>query len=92
MGEAEMRAKYLRDERTIFVNLDHPQLMAAKGTGSEEQRLFRLLSYEIAFSEYAIALASELDREGEYIEPSDAIVDMRNTVNRLARRAASLFG
>lgn len=92
MGSGEMRAKYVRDERTIFVNLDHPQLLAAKGSGSEEQRLFRQLSYEIAFSEYAIALASELDREGEYIEPSDAIVDMRNTVNRLARRAASLFG
>lgn len=91
MGADEMRAKYVRDERTIFVNLDHPQLLAAKTSANEDQRLFRQLSYEIAFSEYAIALASELDREGEYIEPSDAIVDMRVTVNRLARRGAVLF-
>jgi hypothetical protein len=91
MGEAEMRAKYIRDERTIYVNLDHPQLVAARSGKDPNDPLFRQLSYEIAFSEYAVALASELNNQGEYIEPSDPIVDIRNSINRLSRRAARLF-
>jgi hypothetical protein len=91
MGEAEMRAKYLRDERTIYINLDHPQLVAARDGQNSDDPLFRQLSYEIAFSEYAVALASELNNQGEYIEPSDPIVDIRNSINRLSRRAARLF-
>jgi hypothetical protein len=91
MGVEEARAKYVRDERVIYVNLDHPQLVAAKPREGGEDALFRQLSYEIAFSEYSIALASELSREGEYIDSSDPIVDIRNTINRLSRRAANLF-
>jgi hypothetical protein len=47
--------------------------------------------YEIAFTEYAIALASELARHGEYIEPTDPIFEIRETINRLARKAAHLY-
>jgi len=91
LGEDEYRAKYDSTNRTIFVNLDHPQLIAAKGNASTEEPLFKKLSYEIAFSEYAIALASLMNENGNYIEVSDAIVEMRDTVNRLAKRAASLY-
>lgn len=31
LGAQEYRAKYAQDERTIYVNLDHPQIAAAKG-------------------------------------------------------------
>ena len=80
MGELSHRAEYNRDERTIFVNLEHPQIIAAKGIGSEDDPTFRRLAYEVAFSEYAIALASELARQSEYIEPSDPIFDIRETI------------
>jgi hypothetical protein len=53
--------------------------------------MFRRLAYEIAFTEYAIALAVELDAQGHYIDPSDPIFDIRETLNRVARKAASLY-
>lgn len=91
MGYESPRAQYVRDQRTIFINLDHPQLVAARGLGSTEEAVFRRLSYEVAFSEYAIALASELAARDEYLDPSDPIVDIRDTLNRLARKGASLY-
>jgi len=91
MGIEEQRAKYVREERMILINTDHPQLSAARGTGSIDEPLFQKLAYEIAFSEYAIALASELASRDQYIEISDPIIDIRDTVNRIARKAAHLY-
>ncbi len=91
MGAESPRAKYVRDERTIYINVDHPQLDAAKGLGSTEDPAFRRLAYEVAFAEYAIALAVELAARGEYLDPSDPIVDIRDTLNRVALKGAVLY-
>ena len=91
MGPESPRAQYVREERTIYINLDHPQLTAAVGLGTTEDPVFRRLPYEIAFSEYAIALASELAAQDEYLDPSDPIVDIRDTLNRVARAGALLY-
>jgi hypothetical protein len=91
MGTEESRALYVREDRTIYINTDHPQLIAAKGMDSVESTFFQRLAYEIAFSEYAIALAAELNANGEYIDPSDPIVSIRETINRIARKAAHLY-
>jgi hypothetical protein len=91
LGAAEYRGKYVRDERTIYINLDHPQIVAAKGSGSDEDPSFRRLAYEVAFAEYAVALASELAARDEYLDPSDPIVDIRDTLNRVATRGAALY-
>jgi hypothetical protein len=91
MGIEERRAAYITQERTIYINLDHPQVVAARGGASIDDVSFRRLIYEIAFTEYAIALASELARHGEYIEPTDPIFEIRETINRLARKAAPLY-
>jgi hypothetical protein len=92
MGEDSHRAHYARDERAIYVNLDHPQFVAARETiDTVEDVVFRRLAYEVAFAEYAIALASELASRDEYLDPSDPIVDIRDTLNRLARKAAGLY-
>ena len=91
LGAESHRATYVRDERTIYINLDHPQLAAARGLESVEDAAFRRLAYEVAFSEYAIALASELAARDEYLDPSDPIVDIRETLNRIARKAANLY-
>jgi hypothetical protein len=56
-----------------------------------EDPVFKRLAYEVAFSEYAVALAVELEKRGEYIDPSDPIVDIRETLNRVARQAAPLY-
>ena len=91
MGAEFPRALYAREDRTIYVNLEHPQLVAALGVGDIDDPVFRRLAYEVAFSEYAIALASELEGRGHYIDPSEPIFDIRETLNRLARKAALLY-
>ena len=91
MGVQSPRAVYVREQRTIYINLDHPQIAAAKGSGGTEAPLFRRLSYEVALTEYSFALASELAAREGFYEPSEAIVEIRETVNRMARRAAYLY-
>jgi hypothetical protein len=91
MGTEEARAKYERDNRTIFINLEHPQITAARQRGGLEDPSFRRLSFEVAFSEYAIALASEMAGAGHYLDPVDPITDIRATINRLAVAGAKLY-
>ena len=91
LGDEEYRAKYVRDERTIYINLDHPQVKTAKGLGDNEDASFRRLAYEVAFAEYAVALASEKVGQDEYLDFTDPIVDIRDTLNRLARKGANLY-
>ncbi len=91
MGQDQDRAKYQREARQIVINLDHPQLHAALGSGSVEDPVFRRLAYEVAFSEYALALALELALRDEYVDITDPIVEIGETLNRVARRGASLY-
>jgi hypothetical protein len=42
MGREENRPKYDRTDRTIFINIDHPQLVAARGNGDLEEPNFRI--------------------------------------------------
>ncbi len=91
LGEDDDRARYADSERAILINLDHPQIRAARGIEGIEAPTFRRLAYEVAFSEYAVALASEMANNDQYIDPSDPIFDIRQTINRMARRAAALY-
>ena len=91
IGPDQPRTIYRRDMRTIFINLEHPQIAAALGSGSVDNLSFRRLAYEVAFSEYAIALASELAAQDEYNEPTAPIFDIRDTLNRMAKRAVALY-
>lgn len=89
MGEQEPRAFYARESRTIFINMDFASLIEMKKlSGSIESREFKQIAYEYAFAEYSIALAVELNERGEYFETSDPILDIRDSVNRISRRAA----
>ncbi|MXP15325.1 hypothetical protein GRI44_11255 [Altererythrobacter confluentis] len=91
MGEENARAKYEDASRTILINLDHPQIVAAKRDGGIDDPLFRRMAYEVAFSEYAIGLSAECNNVGWYIDPAEPIVAIRETLNRLSRAAASLY-
>lgn len=91
MGPDEKRAAFVREGRVIYVNLDHPQLVAARGGAASPHQTLRRLAYEIAFTEYAIALASEFAANDEYVEITDPIVEIRESINRLASKAAGLF-
>ena len=86
------RSRYERDTRTIVVNLDHPQLVAASAHGGGiESREFRQLCHEIAFVEYAIALPYEIAQQQEYYDVEDALYEIRETINRITRRAVTLL-
>jgi hypothetical protein len=91
MGSDTYRARYVSDERTIFINLDHIQLEKALNGRTAEDPVFRRLAYEVAFTEYAIALSSELAAQGAYLDPFDPIADIRETIQRIADRAAYLY-
>jgi hypothetical protein len=91
MGSEEKRAAFVREGRVIYVNLDHPQLVAARGGAASPHQALRRLAYEVAFTEYSIALASEFAANDEYVEVTDPIVDIRESINRLASKAAALF-
>jgi hypothetical protein len=66
-------------------------LPISKGINSIDEPLFQKLSYEIAFAEYAIALSSELASRDQYADITDPIIDIRETINRIARKAAHLY-
>ena len=91
MGAEEDRARYTSSERTIHINLDHPQLIAAKGNGTIEEPTFKKLAYEIAFTEYAIALASELNSNEQISDIADALYEIRKSINRVAKNIAYLY-
>jgi hypothetical protein len=91
LGEDSPRAHYSSEKRLIHVNLDHPQIAAALEASGVDDPVFRRLAYEVAFAEYAIALAQELASRDEYLDPTDPIVDIRDTLNRVARKGARLY-
>jgi hypothetical protein len=90
-GEENPRAQYETESRTIYINLDHPQLLAARGVGEVDQPNFRRMSLEVAFTEYAIGFAQENVRGGFYQDLFEPLTDMRDRIDSIARRASYLF-
>jgi hypothetical protein len=90
-GADAPRASYESSSRTIWMNLDHPQLRAALASGGIEDVKFRRLAYEVAFSEYAVGLVHEMNAANFYFDIEDAIYDVRETLNRISRAAAVLY-
>jgi len=91
MGADEPRAKYVRDRRAINVNLDHPQLKAALGDRATDDPMFLRLAYEVAAAEYSIAIHLELALAEEYLDLTDPIFDIQETLERISRKTAPLY-
>lgn len=84
--ERSPRSHYERETRTIVINLDHPQIArAAREGGGIDNKQFREMTYEVAFVEYAIALGHEKLSQDEFYGGSDALFDIRETINRVSR-------
>jgi hypothetical protein len=90
-GSESPRAFYEKETRIIYINLDHPQVVAAKGDGDTEEPTFKRLSYEIAFTEYAIGLAKDYADNHYYSDFDEPLFDIRDRIDRLARRASGVF-
>jgi hypothetical protein len=91
MGLESERAEYRAAERSIYINLDHPQLVAARGTGSIEEILFQRLALEIAICEYSIALTQEMISMNYFLDLTEPLFEIRDTINRLTRKGAQLY-
>jgi len=87
LGLAEHRARFLPEHGMIVINLDHPQL--AKSLVESDVGLdgasFKKLSREVAFTEYAIALARMREEVGHYVDAQEPLFDIRETIDRLNR-------
>ena len=90
-GAGQSRASYAREKRVICINLDRPQLAAAIDERDPQDPVFKRLAYEVAFSEYSIALASELEASGDFIDSTDPIFEIRETLNQIALAGAGLY-
>ncbi len=91
-GVDRRRSRYIEARRTIFINMDHPQMAVALSDGGIEGRPFQLLSYEVAFSEYAAAVVMELAHKGiEIADAYDAVFKVQDIQERLGRTAAAVL-
>jgi len=91
LGANDHRAKYVSERRAIYINLDHPQVRAALGNREVSDPVFRRLAYEVALTEYAFALAAELDERQWFSDTGDALFEIRDTIDRVAKLAAGLY-
>jgi hypothetical protein len=91
LGSDEDRSVYDSNEMTIIINLDHPVVEAALSNEGLESISFQRLSYEIAFSEYAIALSNEIVNRDPAMPADDVLYDIRATLKRITRAAAPLY-
>jgi len=88
LGAEDNRATYDRDIRTILINLDFPQIAEELAKDGIESAPFHRLANEVAITEYAIAVSSELVTSSIYTDASDYIFEIRKTINRLSRKLA----
>jgi Histidine kinase-, DNA gyrase B-, and HSP90-like ATPase len=91
LGKAEERSIYDPPTLTILINLDHALVSAALGDGNIEDTTFRRLSYEIAFSEYAMGLGYEISKQDPNIPADDLLYEVRSTLNRISTAAVALY-
>jgi hypothetical protein len=95
IGINEKRAKYDKETRTIFINLEHPRIaMELKSAHSPipvDDPDFQRMAYEIAFTEYAIVLAQELSTVQYFFDPQDALVELRQTLDELSKAFAIVW-
>jgi Histidine kinase-, DNA gyrase B-, and HSP90-like ATPase len=89
-GDAD-RSVYDEAGKVILINLDHPMVAAALGIGGVEDIVFRRLSYEIAFGQYALAVSQEFLKRDPDLTADDVLYEVRDTLRRITRRAASLY-
>lgn len=92
LGDREEAAAYHAELKTILINVDHPKLQAAASSArGTEDPLFLRTAYDAAFLAYAFAYTELRQKRGFYLDPADAILDLRTTLDRVHRLAADLY-
>lgn len=91
LGADEERSLYDFESKAILINLDHPAVSAALGTSGVEDVAFQRLAYEIAFTQYALAVAREIYQTDPAITPDDVLFEVRDALRRITVSSASLY-
>jgi len=91
LGEEGDRSVFDRTSLAILINLDHPVVRSASREGEVEDVNFRRLAYEIAFTEYSVALGYETAQQDPDIPADDLLYEVRSTLNRVSVAAAPLY-
>ena len=91
LGPDADRSLYDGTSLRIIINLDHPVVKAAHAIAGSEDPAFRRLAYEIAFSEYAMALGYEMLGQDPEQPGDDLLYEVRSTLNRVSASAAALY-
>jgi hypothetical protein len=91
LGDEEDRSRYDETSLAILINLDHPVVDAALGDGPVEDVSFLRLSYEIAFSEYAMALGYEILKQDPNTPADDLLYEVRSSLNRISKASVGLY-
>lgn len=88
----ERRSKYDRETRTIFINLDHPQVSSVlhQSERGVDSPFFLQLVFDIAAVEYAQALQFERLASGEEFDAGEAVYSIGDIIDRLSRRGVSM--
>lgn len=83
----DKRSEYKKDTRTIYINLNHPQVSSAlkASGGTVDSRHFKEIVYEIAVVEYALAVQYER-AENEEVDPFDALFEVGSIIDRVTRK------
>jgi hypothetical protein len=84
------RSQYKREEHTILINLDHPQIALAlkEGGGAQDSRHFLAMVYEVAAVEYAQAIQFERFHQGEQVDAAEALFAVGDAIDRVTRKFA----
>jgi hypothetical protein len=87
------RSHYVRESKTIVINLDHPQVASAyEASGRQvDGRQFREICCEVAAVEYAIILQHEKLEKDEQQTASEALLEVRQNINRITSRFVQLL-
>jgi len=91
LGEEEERGRYDAGEKVVLINLDHPMVGAARDAFGIDDPSFLRLSYEVAFTTYALGLARELLNADPDLAADDVLFEVRDALRRVTRRAVSLY-
>jgi len=84
LGESSQRAFFVADERSIVLNLDHPETIASLMNGGSTSPFFAHYCYRTVLEEFTLAMVSDLG----YPDAPEIAREIRERADKYARAFA----
>ena len=88
VGDENLRAFYVREERGIVMNLDHPEAQAALTVAGPSSPFFAHYCYRTAMEEFTLAMVAELG----YPDAPEIAREIRERADKYSRAFAPTIG